>query len=111
MMMLFVLIMLAVLGMAGLKLLPVYLESFKVQMDENGIVMRGANTLLSQGVGVRSADAVEARLLMMAAVDHGLGTIKDVLDSTTGQILRGELVEAARKEEMEYFHRLGYTTK
>ena len=27
----------------------------------------------------------------------------DVLDSATGQVLRGELVEVSRREEMEYF--------
>ena len=38
MMMLFVLIVLAVFGMAGLKLLPVYLESFKVQKALQGTI-------------------------------------------------------------------------
>ena len=57
--------------------------------------MRGVIAPLPQGMSVRSADVVEEQLLMMAAVGFGLGTIKGVLDFTTGQILKGELVEAA----------------
>ena len=46
--------------------------------------------------------------LSMAMKDRKLG---DVVDATTGQILRGELVRQARAQEMEYFTSKNVYTK
>ena len=76
------------------------LEGLRNCLDHKGRRRQGINATLPLGALEEEVLWDQCTALSAALHERGLG---DIVDATTGQILRGELVRQARAVEMDYF--------
>ena len=85
------------------------LEGLRKYLDRRGRARRGVKATIPLGaVPMEEQDyTLSAGSLGVYLAQHGMN---DIVDATTGQVLKGELVQKARAEEMDYFYCLLYTS-
>ena len=77
------------------------LQGLRQYLDNTGRRTKGANAVLpTEALEEEHLEEACCGLLSMTLEEQGFG---DVVDATTGQILRGELVRQVRELEMQYF--------
>ena len=85
------------------------LEGLKNHLEANGKKKRGVHCVMPEWAREEEASIHECEDALLAHLDKlPLG---DVLDATTGQVFRGDLVQKARALEMEYFKKKNVYTK
>ena len=79
------------------------LEGLRNHLDQQGRYRRGARATLPVEALAEEDLWESLRAKVLALSSQGNSQLGDIVDATTGQLLRGELVRSARQLEMKYF--------